>query len=494
MSRRSLGLRRIEGLSARGRCCWLLALAAAGFGWLWIAQQAAPNGHDLAKSGWVLYYPKSSGYFTEARRHHEAFPQFLGNYEQTVAAGDVLHQGTHPPGLIIAFELLLRVVENSPTLRTALAASEPEVVRTSFRELQLLSTRGDRGALAGEPLSVVDRGTLWLAFLLVHAAAALAVFPIYGLLRRSVSPAAAWLAVAFWPTVPALALFIPKSDALFPLLSCLVLYLWLGAVDRRGIAAAFWGLLAGLVFWGGLMLSLAPLVVGFWAVVATIQTRYQANAPATGWNGFRADMIRLLPAVAGLSLGIVVPTIWFSRATACDLLAVWLGNYHNHAGFYLQYPRTWWKWMLVNPLELTVAAGLPLACVAFAVVIRQVRDRSYSTVVVSFGVTWGVLLLSGKNMGEAARLWLFLIPGLCWIAGEWFETDSPETTTRQLSPALRCGLVLLASNWRSVPRSSCGSRDLTIRQGERPRSAKQESFEILHGAENATLHRNRMGS
>ena len=30
--------------------------------------------------------------------------------------------------------------------------------------------------------------------------------------------------------------------------------------------------------------------------------------------------------------------------------------------------------------------------------------------------------MSGKNMGEAARLWLFLMPWACWLAGSALNT------------------------------------------------------------------------
>ncbi len=51
-----------------------------------------------------------------------------------------------------------------------------------------------------------------------------------------------------------------------------------------------------------------------------------------------------------------------------NLPAVWAYNYINHAGFYAQYPRTLWKWLLVNPLETAFAVGCPVAVIAaFAV-------------------------------------------------------------------------------------------------------------------------------
>ncbi len=43
---------------------------------------------------------------------------------------------------------------------------------------------------------------------------------------------------------------------------------------------------------------------------------------------------------------------------------------------------------------------------------------------IAFGCTWGLLWLSGKNMGEAARLWIFLTPCLIWLAAPMFEASA----------------------------------------------------------------------
>lgn len=417
-----LGVSRIERAGLGGLVAWLTGLAIAGFGWLWLIQQSAPPGCDLTKSAWVLYYPKSSGYFTEAREHHHEFADYLAGYEQTIAAGDVLHLGTHPPGLIIAFELLLRGVERWPAVTSILRHTEPAEVGQGFRELHSWSMQVDGGPEGSVALSAGDRAVLWLAFLLVQVAGCLTVFPLFWVVQRDVSRRAAWLATAFWPLIPALAIFIPKSDALFPLVTCLVLGCGLSAVESRGIRAGLWGLMTGLCLWMGLILSLAPLVAGVWALVAgvVVRTRSAESKPVSlGW--WIRELQRGTPAFIGLALGLAIPTVLFSELTGMNLIEVWRGSYRNHAGFYLQFPRTYWKWLLVNPLEFAIASGVPLASLAAAGLVRQVRERCLSVGAVSFLVTWGLLYLSGKNQGEAARLWLFLMPGLCWIAAGWLD-------------------------------------------------------------------------
>ena len=77
-------------------------------------------------------------------------------------------------------------------------------------------------------------------------------------------------------------------------------------------------------------------------------------------------------------------------------------------------------------MELAWAAGLPLAWATCAEVVHWVRTRGWSIPLATFGFTWGLLWLTGKNRGEAARLWLFLVPLLCWITAHLLDRLPPE--------------------------------------------------------------------
>jgi len=106
--------------------------------------------------------------------------------------------------------------------------------------------------------------------------------------------------------------------------------------------------------------------------------------------------------------------------TDCRPWVVWRQNLINHEAFYSQYPRTWWKWLLVNPFELAFAAGPPLALAGLAGVcsaLRQLFSRvslePQKSLAAALFLVWLLLLLSGKNQGEAARLWTFITP---WAA------------------------------------------------------------------------------
>ncbi|OYW19879.1 MAG: hypothetical protein B7Z55_08105, partial [Planctomycetales bacterium 12-60-4] len=59
-------------------------------------------------------------------------------------------------------------------------------------------------------------------------------------------------------------------------------------------------------------------------------------------------------------------------------------------------------------------------------------------------VVWGLLWLSGKNSGEAARLWLLLMPGLVWLAGQSLVQRHSGSTPTLLDLRRALGSLILA--------------------------------------------------
>ena len=428
------GARRIEQSRQSALWIWLAGLSIAGFAWLWVVQESAPQGYQLSKAAWVLYFRGSSGYFSEAHDNATDLTAYLAGYEKKMAEGDVLHIGTHPPGLVVVFRGLIGICNAFPSLVDLANALEPGSVRGALDALEQTSA---------VPISRVDRAVLWLAALLVQASAALCVVPLFGLLRRTNSRSAAWVASSFWPAVPALAVFLPKSDCMYPVLTMAFLWLWLSGLDRDSkILCA----LAGFALFLGMTLSLAFLPVAFLALVTTIcglfthgplkdvQREIPAASPqASGRSAHFAihygQSRSLIPAVACGAAGFSVPVFDAWAVLKLNMLAVWWMNVSNHAHFYRQFPRTWWKWVLINPIEFSMAAGVPLVVLALWSMWRELRPISPARARAwAFLATFAILWLSGKNMGEAARLWIFLVPILIWMTGPIFESRAPSSS------------------------------------------------------------------
>lgn len=409
-----LGAQRVEKSGRIELWSWLAGLVAAGFLWLWVAQEAAPPGYQLSKAAWVLYYKGSSGYFTQAREQAQDLGKFLGEYESHVAEGDVLHIGTHPPGLVVCFRGLIRLCEDFPGLTRLLLQTQPDSVRRSFDLIEQNSRRSPT------PFVQEARAVLWLAALLVQLVAAATVLPLYGLLRNFFPARVSWLAASFWPATLALALFLPKSDALYPFLGTLFLLLWLEGWQRRQYGKS---LAAGFVLWLGMGLSLALLPVVCLAMIITVRDLWLER------TGSVLDSCkRIAPALLWGALGFLVPcaATWF--VTGMNLFNVWAWNLRNHEAFYSSFSRTYWKWLLVNPLELAIAGGLPLAILAVWSAVRETRQSRSPLASTAWGIviTWGLLWLSGKNMGEAARLWIVIMPWLILLAAPLLSDPDEE--------------------------------------------------------------------
>ena len=463
---------------SRGEVCgWLVALVGMSFAWLWIVQEAAPVKNRLGKAAFVLYYSSSSGYFTKARYEEPSPGRLLAGYEDLMRERDVLHVGTHPPGLFLVFQGLIAACEFSPPLAAFLDATQP----ASFREACDVIATNSLRAKSAHAVLPLDRRVLWLATLLVMLSVSLVVVPLYGVVRLTHDRAAAWLTAALWPAVPAAAVFVPKSDVVYALVGMMFVWLWLLAVKRRSMGLA---LLAGLIAWCGLMCSLAFLPVFLFAGLVTLGARsfglglvaLDGNeedpltltlSPEDGGEGTGRETLearcsvpvsqlavpisqrpapfvwlstlvrQLIPTIAAAAMGFIVPTLWLGWLGRVNLLVVWWLNYQNHAGFYAQYQRTYWKWLLVNPVELCLAAGVPVALLAAMSVLRLTKERRSTLMAVAWSMLFvgGLLWLTGKNSGEAARLWIVFLPWLVWLAGPLLAEAETNSKERWLRPA-----------------------------------------------------------
>lgn len=403
------GASRLRGCSRGETGLWLGGLILFAFSWLWCVQEAPPAEHRMSKLTWVLYYPGSSGYFFEARYKITETSTLLTEYGQWMSEGDVLHIGTHPPGLFVFYRGLIRLQHDFPEAVASLRHIQPNSVRDAFATIQANT------AITDHPLTPADADVLWLAALLTQLCVASTVLPLFLLVRQDFGRMTAWGLVTLWPLMPAIAIFLPKSDALYPVIATWFIVFW-----RRGLTTkpALWGILAGVTYWFGMFLSLALIPIGVIAVLLTT-----AKILATAGTRARAQhSLRILQLALGTIAGIAGPMVFLRRWYGLNLPNVWLANFHNHAGFYESYPRTYWKWLLVNPVEMWLAIGAPVGVLVIVSLWHSRRmtwndgTASRQIAVWSPIVVWAMLWLSGKNMGEAARLWIILMPFVLWSA------------------------------------------------------------------------------
>ncbi len=376
---RSLG-RRAGPIREAG---WLAGLVGGAVVVQYAALVGAPEGYGPEKVPIVLWERGSSGYYTVAARQARDPLAFWAAYPGWVRRQDVLHIGTHPPGLILATAAALRTMRARPGLAKAIAGNLPPRVEQGFREL------GNRFG----PIPQADRAALALIGGLTLLACAATVAPLYYLARSSLPPPAAWASAALWPLAASALLFLPAADVAFPFLAAAAL-----ACAARGRAIAAGGMLAI-----GMGFTLAFLPVGL-AVALVL-----ATAPG-------ASTRRRLARIAATGAGFLALTLAGWAVSGADPFVIWRWNLANHARFYATYPRSHAAWALVAPLDLAAGLGLPAACwVVAGFASRKAPRGAWAALAVLV-----LLDLSGRNRGEVARLWLPFMPLLLPAAGAGF--------------------------------------------------------------------------
>lgn len=418
------GLKRIAGSGSIHRGLMLLALTGLSFLWLIAVRQAAPSPHRELRPVWILYDKFASGYFFEATFNVASTRQMLVDYESRMAKGDVLHEGTHPPGLLLLNRGLLKLTAEYPSVvRFSEAFQNGESVRM-FREVEAA------GQIA-RPLSASEFAALHLSSLLSSLFTAMTVIPVFGLTRRLTDSRTAWRAAALMITVPTIGVFVPRSDVLY---ACSGMFLAWAAISanltrrriRRWLLATLWG----IVLFSCLLLSLAHVPVLVMLAVFAVSFMLMDMK-----ERFSRTLETTVVAAASF---LIVCEAWH-HWTGCNLFNVWRLNLSNHAGFYSQSVRTWYAWFAVNPIELAMAVGLPMASMAIVMLVQAMKGIRFSRpksvtngrlFAIACALTWTLLWLSGKNMGEAARLWCFLTPWVAIIAAQFVDSDpvnSPKT-------------------------------------------------------------------
>jgi len=398
----ALGFRSLGVPSAIGfrETVWVAGLTVLAAIVQFFIPMGAPDEYDLTKWAYVQYFQSSTGYYQVAKDEAMSDPwKFLADYPTWIEDQDSLHIGTHPPGLIALHCVLIGTMERHPGAADLLISAMPPSIHEAFRQLEAMHRRS---------IPRADRAAIFAASLLTLLACSATVAPLYLLAREGLSPQVAWAAAAVWPLGASVNLFQPGADAAYPFLSALALALAAWSARLRGssggpaLASVVMAVGSGLVMAFGMAFTLAFLPIGLIVALVVLSTSF-----LSWW--------RKIQIVAWIGVGFLGLAGIGWLATGADPLVVWLWNLHHHARFYVEYPRSYFAWFVVNPIELAVAIGLP--AVVWALV-GFIGDRRY--VPRSAWCALGVLILvnlTGRNMGEVARLWMLFIPPLLTAAG-----------------------------------------------------------------------------
>lgn len=382
---------------------WTFSLALAAIAVQWNVIEGSPYGYGLSRWGIALGNAGSSGYYRVARGEIDDPTRFLADYPKWIQKQDELHIGTHPPGLLIINHLIGEMMDRNPAIARFTLTNAPRSARDGLAAI-------DRGR---SRLSKTDRAALVFLGALTLLLSAFTVIPLYALARVSTNSAAtAWTAASLWPFVPSAILFQPIADSTYPFIASFSLLLAVSATTGGKRRALAFAAAAGVTIAGGMILTLAFLPIGLIAAIVVVAGRSNRSQADHGGN-----LARLGGAIA-IAIGFLTAVLAWRVFTHADLFTIWYYNLINHARFYVNYHRTYSKWVWVDGVEFAIALGISTSILAIlaATSPRRIPAVGWGTI-----ATLIALDLSGRNLGEIARLWLPFMPPFLIVAAVGLE-------------------------------------------------------------------------
>lgn len=359
----------------------------------------------------------AGGYYAEAV-HVSDMGAYLKDYARMIPQlrvrdpyGTVRFRGhiaDHPAGPVVFHWAVNRALDHWPAAaRWFTPASADKLIADDSKVAPITPRQYAEQRYVWQRLSDGEFAGIWASALLFRLGYWLALIPVYLLVRDACSREAALLALALTALIPSLHLFSPYPDLLLPLFAVAAFYAWRRALRRGSVV---WAALSGAIAVVGLLWSMSLLaavaLIGAYSLLVAWRGAVEGRgAPSrSGW--LRATF----GWAAGFLISSLLPTLLFGY----DAWSVWRTCLAQHATFA---GGSYWAWTLFNPVEFAVFAGLPtflLLMVAAAVDFRrwwpERRRQALSSLPWALLVVLAALNFSGKNLGEVARLWMFLMP------------------------------------------------------------------------------------
>ncbi|MBN8728203.1 MAG: hypothetical protein J0H15_10965 [Xanthomonadales bacterium] len=354
----ALALQRRQPLGIRWRLAWLVL---AAFGLQLAAALCHPHPWERLQA--IIESPVATSYFTDAVAITELGPWLAAFHEAELA----LHSATHPPGPILFHFAFWKLFGTAAPLAAALAI----------------------GVIAslGVPLA------WWFAG------------------RWSRDAQARLRVAALYAIMPALVVFFPEFDQLYPLLTMLIVAAWLSALEGSRVHALWVGValfVATFFAWNLLALGVFVLLAAAWRAWAGSRDSKPVVVPIAG-----AAMVAL---VAALGLYALLWLLSGYRPVASLQHAL-----ATQSVFAELVHRPWLACVLLDPWDFLVGTGIAVAILPVAY-FRQVRSdpaaRQGALALAGIGLASVLLIdLSGLLRTETARVWLFLQPFMLVPAG-----------------------------------------------------------------------------
>lgn len=415
---------RWQRLSSAGRAGWLAALVVVVF----VLQLSLLNalGGPWIGPGAVIASPNATTYFAVSL-DIRGLRQWLASYPDLMP--DLPHHAaTHPPGLALLFLLVRRLCS------ALLAEPTPWLADTA----RLYSDTFGLGLAPADALAAA------VSAYLIAFAGSLALLPLYFLVRGLADARAAICAAYLAGSMPGLLLLGASPDLIIITLAITALCLAYAAWRSGSAPLAF---LAGLTVAVGLFLSLAFALVLAWAflwcILGMLASQHRRAA-------FRRALLGGAVALAACALFYLA--LYF--VSGYRPLAVVRASLAAHRDITtVAFARSYWKWVLMNPVECAIFAGLPLTVAALWSArgsLGGAPRRGLRWFLLSALLVLVALNLSGVVRGEVGRIWLFLLWPAAVAAASWVALREQRAPIAALLVLLQVAQALLMRGYLTI--------------------------------------------
>jgi hypothetical protein len=311
---------------------------------------------------------------------------------------------SNPPGATLLMYGCRRLLEAFPSLQRLYAgdeAQEPPPTAEAPRNVRRVHL------LRALAMFVPD-----VFFLLI----ALGMPPLWCLAHALLPKESAPFAAVTAALIPGLCVFSFEKDAVQ---LAMALWFW-WALYRCFEAESGWAAFAaGLVLFVGLQFSLAFVVIAGLGAAVALLALYRK-----GEVSLERRQVRIVRLAGSFGAGLVLPAIALWLAVGYEPWKAMLTAWRGHQQYHRELGPSYSVWVWLNLVHLLLFMGAPAAASWLGACWNQIktglRERSIRALdPFLLGVT-GVLLLldlSGVNLSEVPRLWLFFMPAL-YLASE----------------------------------------------------------------------------
>jgi hypothetical protein len=354
---------------------WLLLglLALSNFLLQALGILADPRGIQLVRE--IVASPKATSYFTDAMTIQRPL-EWLAHFHNAVLS---LHSATHPPGPVLFYYLFFKLL----------------------------------GPSAGALIGGCAVGLLGSVGVLV----------IYRFIELWTSDQRVRLtASAFYALLPALTVFFPEFDQVYPILSMLLMLFWVRAVNNAAEASKY-AFYTGAVLFVATFFAYNLLLLGAFMAYYGLYWLWREK-----WN-WPAGALFLR--TSGIALGVCTGlhlVLWL--ASGYNPIASFRHALSTQARFASDMKRPYAIFAMLDPYDFFLGAGiiaLPILVLHLQRLLKRFDAKRTDTALTLLGL--GTILtvdLSGLLRGEVARVWLFLQPLVVVpVAGELSRLSWP---------------------------------------------------------------------